>query len=133
MGTTQFMGKMTYLKDKHGLYSGQPNQLIDDNVQDIKYVQDNPIFLALDKVKVRQQLSVDSGPRSRGVSRASPGSQKSNMTFRQNEKEKTIGQKDVVRVLRDGLSPVRTASIQEWNNPKQVRGDSKRKPIFIPF
>ena len=68
MGTTQYLGKMTYLKDKHGLYSEQPNQLIDDNVQDIKYVQDNPIFLALDKVKVRQQLSVDSGPRSRGVS-----------------------------------------------------------------
>ena len=65
MGTTQYLGKMTHLKDKHGLYTGQS-----DNVQDIKDVQDNPIFLALDKLKVRQHLSVDSGPRSRGVSRA---------------------------------------------------------------
>ena len=128
MGTTQYLGKMKYLKDKHGLYTGQT-----DNVQDRKDVQDNPIFLALDKVNIRHELSVDSGPRSRGVSRASPGSQKSSNTFRQSEKEKTIGEKDVVRVLRDGLSPVRTPSIQEWNNHKQVRGDSKRKPIFIPF
>ena len=86
MGTTQYLGKMTYLKDKHGLYTGQPDQLIDDNLQDKKDKQDNPIFLALDKVKVRQQLSLDSGPRSRGVSRASPESQKSSNTFRQSEK-----------------------------------------------
>ena len=133
MGTTQYLGKMTYLKDKHGLYTGQPDQLIDNNVQGRTDVQDNPIFLALDKVEVRHQLSVESGPRSRGISRASPVAHKSCNTSRQSEKEKTIGEKDVVRVLQDGLSPVRPASIQEWNNHKQVRGDSKRKPIFIPF
>ena len=59
MGTTQYLGNMTYLKEKHGLYTGQPVQLIDDNVQDIKDVQDNPIVLALDKFKVIHQLSVD--------------------------------------------------------------------------
>jgi hypothetical protein len=52
METTQYLGKITYLNDKHGLYTGQPDQLIDSNVQDRKDVQENPIFLALDKVTV---------------------------------------------------------------------------------
>ena len=36
MGTTQYLGKMTYMKDKQGLYTGQLGQLLDNNSQDRK-------------------------------------------------------------------------------------------------
>ena len=126
---TKYLGEMTYLKDKRGLYTGS----FDTN-QDIREAEDNPIFVALERVQVRAQLSLESRPHSRGVSRASPGSQRSLTTFGQVEKETSIGEGDIVGVLRSGLSPVRTPIITEWNcHQQQVRGDKKLKKIFIPF
>ena len=133
LGSTKFMGKMTYSKDKHGLFVGPTDPALDDNDQQIKEVKENPIFLALEKVKLKPQTSFDSSGHSRVASRASPGSQKSNATLGDSEKEKKMGEGGVVGVLQDGLSTVRPADIPEWNMHKHVRDDRELKPIFVPF
>ena len=63
MNSTVFLGKMISRKDKRGLKRGGSS---DGEVDSMK---ENPIFLALEKVKMKQQNSLDSD--SRAASRAS--------------------------------------------------------------
>ena len=63
MKSTVFLGKMISRKDKRGLKRGGSS---DGEVDSMK---ENPIFLALEKVKMKQQNSLDSD--SRAASRAS--------------------------------------------------------------
>ena len=128
-----FLGKMTYMKDKNGLFVGPPSPIFDNKDEQMKEVKENPIFLALDKVKLKPQTSFDSSGHSRVVSRASHGSQKSNGSLSDGDKDKKMGEGAVVEVLHEGLATVRPVDIPEWNMHKHVRGDRELKPIFVPF
>ena len=119
------------LHEGQGLVVVQPGPVFDANDEQIKEVKENPIFLALDKVKLKPQTSFDSSGHSRVVSRASHGSQKSNGS--DSDGDKKIGEGAVVEVLHEGLATVRPADIPEWNMHKHVRGDRELKPIFVPF
>ena len=65
MSTTVFLGKMISRKDKQGLIRGGSN----NSDEEVESYKDNPVFLALEKVKMRQQTSLDSD--SRAASRTS--------------------------------------------------------------
>ena len=132
LGNTKFLGRMTFMKDKHGLYPGSPDKGNDD-IDELNATKDNPIHLALDKVKLKPQTSFDSSGHSRVVSRASHGSHKSNGGSADGENDKKIVDEEVVDVLQEGLALVRPLDIPEWNMHKHVRGDRELKPIFIPF
>ena len=63
MKSTVFLGKMISRKDKRGLKRGGSSD------EEMDSMKENPIFLALEKVKMKQQTSLDSD--SRAASRAS--------------------------------------------------------------
>ena len=117
-----------------GLYVGSKDNFDDDDVYGRrKEEKDNPIFAALDKVKLKPQASFDSSGHSRVPSRASHESQRSNGKHEEEEEESKIVKDDVVLVLQDGLSKVSIVDTPEWNTHKHVRGDRELKPIFVPF
>ena len=130
LNTTRFLGKMLSRRDKHGLYTGTPDSSKDD--EDPK-ARDNPLFLALEKAKIKSHVSLDSGE-SRAGSRASHTSRKSNISLGQDGQDiAKLGKGEVLGGLQKGLSKVKPATIGEWNLHKHVRGDRELKPIFIPF
>ena len=65
MSSTVFLGKMISRKDKHGLIRGGS----DNSDEEVESFKDNPVFVALEKVKLKAQMSVESD--SRAHSRAS--------------------------------------------------------------
>ena len=117
-------------RDKHGLFTGTPDPLEDENIPKPK---DNPVMIALEKVRLKPQISLDSSD-SRAASRASHGSQKSNITQGSNlNKDGTLAKGETVDSLNKGMAKVRPANIGEWNLHKHIRGDRELKPISIPF
>ena len=126
--TTKFLGKMMLKKDKRGLYVGSPDSAMSES--EIKD-EENPVFLALEKVKLKPQISMDSGESRMGSRTSQSQSQKVNII--QVEEEDKFGEGKIVVELHDGMASVRPAAIEKWNIDKEVRGDRVRKPIMIPF
>ena len=116
---TKFLGKMVFSKDKHGLLTGNT-----DNNDEM----DNPIFVALDQLKMRAQQSEEANKH-----RVTPTSQRSIINYGQEGKGRDLGEGDVVKVLESELSTVRQVSAAGWNNHNQVQGNKKLKSIFIPY
>ena len=58
MSSTVFLGKMMSRKDKHGLIRGGSN-----SDEEIDMNKDNPVIVALEKVKLKNQTSLDSESR----------------------------------------------------------------------
>jgi len=131
MSTTVFLGKMISRKDKQGLIRGGSN----NSDEEVESYKDNPVFLALEKVKMRQQTSLDSD--SRAASRTSHISVKSNnnLDLMVGDEGKDPGMllEESVGSLNAGLLKVKTGNIREWNIHKHVKGDRELKPILIPF
>ena len=61
---------MTFMKVNNGLFVEPSNCPLDDNDKKIKEVEENPIVLALDKVKLKPRTPFDLSGHSRVVSRA---------------------------------------------------------------
>ena len=126
--STRFLGKMMSRKDKYGLYTG-----CHGSTEDLDG-KENPVILALEKIKLKPHHSVDSGD-SRPGSRASHTSKKSNLSLARESEDMLgdLGTGEVLGILHRGLTSVRPAVIGEWNLHKHVRGDRSLRPIFIPF
>ena len=124
----KYLGKMKMKKDNCGLYTGSTEEGINaDNANDIK---DNPVFLALDSMKLKHQVSTESGDSPIG-SHASKTGQLNNMV--ELDEEIKMGEDKVIDALHDGMKPVRPAAIELWNVDKDVRRGRELRPIFIPF
>merc|ERR1719232_2010756 len=123
MKSTVFLGKMISRKDKRGLKRGGSSD------EEMDSMKENPIFLALEKVKMKQQTSLDSD--SRAASRASKTSMKSNIDFDGDDKDSGLALGETVGSLNAGLLTVKTGNIREWNLHKHVKGDRELKPILI--
>ncbi|XP_023347834.1 uncharacterized protein LOC111716580 [Eurytemora carolleeae] len=119
--STRFLGKLVSKRDKQGLVVGTPP--LDSDRED----KMNPVFLALEKVKLKPQGSQDS---SAPDSRISVGLASNSSKVGQDER---LMQNDIVKGLQAGLCRVEQSSILDWNQYKHVRGDRKLNPIFIPF
>ena len=131
LNTTRFLGKMKTRKDKHGLFRGTPEGSLELSSSE-KEVE-NPVIVALEKVKLKPQISLDSSD-SRAPSRASKGSHKSNLTTGSGlNKDGALTEGAIVGDLEKGLSKVKLTNIVEWNLHKHIRGDRELKPITVPF
>ena len=118
----QYLGGMVDTRDKHGLYT-----------EDLQ--GENPIFVALERLSVRQ--AQDSDSRSSVLSHRSTvavshvqgevGEQGSAKPGEEAEGE------DVLSVLKGGLSKVTEVNISSWNTNNNDRTDLELQPIFIPF
>ena len=118
--TVEFLGKMVETRDKHGLFT--------DDLQ-----ADNPIFVALERLSMKQ--AEDSDSRSSVLSHRSTvltsNVQGEQTTVKQ--PEELDGNEDVLSVLKSGLCKVSEVNISNWNTNNNDRTDVELQPIFIPF
>ena len=116
----EFLGKMVETRDKHGLYT--------DDLQ-----ADNPIFVALERLSLKQAEDSDS--------RSSMLSHRSTVLTSNVQGEQTTvkppeeldNNEDVLSVLKSGLCKVSEVNISNWNTNNNDRTDVELQPIFIPF
>ena len=113
----KFLGAMEDTRDKHGLFT-----------EDLQ--AENPIFVALERLNVKQNQDTDS--RSSVLSHRSTVAT-SNVHPDQAAVKQPEDDQDVLSVLRGGLCKVSEVNISNWNTNNNDRTDVELQPIFIPF
>ena len=119
VSTTIFLGKIISKKDKYGLYRGSESGT--SSAESFKN-KDNPLFVALEKIKSKHQSSLDSTD-------SRPASPK---TKTQNA-EPNVAFEETVDNLRSGLLQVKLGNIKDWNIHKNITSDTELKTISILF